>query len=153
MTEKIWSCALTGHRKLPENFDDNVLYDKLEELVKKGCDTFFCGMAQGFDLRALKCLVDLKRRYRFTIEACIPFAGHEKRLSEAERREYLELLEWCENKTVLFDGYRDGCFLKRDRYMVDSADVVLAYCTKRTGGTYFTVNYALKKGVPVIFLE
>ncbi len=153
MMKKIWNCALTGHRKLPENLNDNALYDKLEELLENGCDTFFCGMAQGFDLRALKCLADLKRRRRFTIEACIPFAGHEKSFSAEKRKEYLELLEWCDQKTVLFENYFNGCFLVRDRYMVDCSDVVLAYCTKNTGGAFYTTNYALKKRVPVIYLQ
>ena len=40
----------------------------------------------------------------------------------------------------------------RNRYMVDRADRVLAYLTAPQGGTYYTVRYAEKKGVPVQYL-
>ena len=153
MSKRIWACALTGHRELPPDFNKNALYDKLEEFLKAGCDSFFCGMARGFDLLALECLVALKQKYRFYIEACIPYTGHENGLSRAEKKHYLELLEWCDQKTILFDGYKSGCFLARDRYMVDCSDVVLAYCTKETGGTAYTANYALKKGKPVVYIR
>ena len=152
MTQKRWACALTGHRALPPDFNVNGLYDKLEELILRGCDTFFCGMAQGFDLTALKCLVSLKQKYKFYLEACIPYEGHESGFSAESKKDFYELISWCDKKSVMFEKYRDGCFLVRDRYMVDCADAVLAYCTKRTGGTAYTVNYAMKKSKPVIFV-
>ena len=65
------SCALTGHREIESGFDENRLYDKLEELIRSGYDYFYCGMAQGFDLLALGCLCDLKRKYKIFVEACI----------------------------------------------------------------------------------
>ena len=143
------SCALTGHRELPADFDKNALYDVLETLIEEGYRTFYCGMAQGFDLTALACLVDLKRKYRLFLEACIPFEGQQRHYPPQDKGDYDYLLQWCDRKTVLFDRYCDGCFLARDRYMVDRADVVLAYCTKDTGGTAYTVRYARRKGVPV----
>ncbi len=146
-------CALTGHRVIPPDFDQNLLYDRLEEIISAGCDTFLCGMAEGFDLLALECLADLKQKKRIYIEACIPYRGHEERLLQREKKRYGELLSWCDRKTVLFDGYVSGCFLARDRYMVDCADVVLAYLTQNKGGTAYTVGYARKKGVPVILLQ
>ena len=72
--------------------------------------------------------------------------------SDRNRRLFGELLTWCDRKTVLFPEYRTGCFLARDRYMVDCADVLLAYCTKTRGGAAYTVGYAERKGVPVIRL-
>ena len=152
MSEKIWTCALTGHRDLPENFDKNALYDKLEEILKKGCDCFLCGMAQGFDMEALECLIALKRKYRFTIEACIPYVGQENHYPFAEKERYHALLAWCDRQTPMSEKYFDGCFLARDRYMVDCADVIVAYCRRDTGGTAYTVNYAMKKGKIVVFL-
>lgn len=146
------TCALTGHRELPPDFDKNRLYDKLEELIKDGCDTFLCGMAQGFDLAALDCLADLKRKYKFYVEACVPFEGQETGYPFSEKWKYRTLVDWCDRKTVLFERYQNGCYLVRDRYMVDCADVLLAYCTKKTGGTAYTMKYALEKKIPVINL-
>ena len=153
ITGRIWTCALTGHRALPEDFDENALYDKLNELIELGCTKFLCGMACGFDLRALRCLIDLRMKYRFEIEACIPYRGHDAKFSAEEKKLLKKGLELCDRVTVLFEHYRAGCFLARNRYMVEHADAVLAYCKKEQSGTAYTVDYAFKKGVPVIFLN
>lgn len=145
-------CALTGHRDLPENFSVNELYDTLEDLIRGGCRRFRCGMAQGFDLAALSCLTDLRQKYVFTIEACIPYAGHIRSFPQNERERYRLLLSWCEEKTVVCPAYTRGCYLARDRYMVDGADVLVAFCTKQSGGTAYTVRYARGQGVPVVFV-
>lgn len=147
------ACALTGHRDLPEKFDKNAVYDELERFLRDGYDYFYCGMAQGFDLTALECLVTLRKKYRFRVEACIPYAGQEEYFSQKEKALYRSLIGWCDKVTVLCDGYREGCFLIRDRYMVDGADAVLAYCKRETGGTAYTVRYAQKKGLPVRFVD
>ena len=145
--------ALTGHRTLPQEFSRDRLREKLEELIKEGYDGYFCGMAAGFDLLALDVLVELKRKYPLYLEACIPFEGQEKGYPKEEKERYRELLCWCDRKTVLFPSYRNGCYLVRDRYMVDCADGVLAYLTRDTGGTAYTVNYAREKNVPVFLFE
>lgn len=146
-----YTCALTGHRELPEQFDRNALYDALEELIRGGCDCFLCGMAKGFDLLALECLISLKQRYKIEIEACIPYAGQECSFSAADKKRYRAMLPWCDEKSVLFPAYFNGCFLARDRYMVEKADVVFAYCVQKSGGAAYTVSYAQKKGIRVRF--
>ena len=145
-------CALTGHRDLGEDFPLNGVYDSLEEAIKMGYDYFLCGMAQGFDLYALECLIQLKQKYPIQIEACIPFEGQERFYSQENKKRYRTFLTWCEKKTVLFDGYRDNCFLARDRYMVDNADFLIAYCKEKKSGTGYTMLYAQKKNIPLINL-
>ncbi len=144
--------ALTGHRALQPDLSRDILLERLEELIAEGYDGFLCGMAQGFDLLALDVLVQLKQKYRLYLEACVPYVGQETRFPREERERYHELIAWCDRKTVLFDGYRTGCYLARDRYMVDCSDGVLAYLRAQTGGTAYTVQYAQKKGLPVYFL-
>lgn len=149
---RIRACALTGHRELPAYFDFNLLRDALEQLLREGCDTFFCGMAPGFDLAALDGLMSLRGRYRFYVEACVPYEGFGRKLAQPARAEFFRLLDGCDRTTVLFPRYTAGCFLARNRYMVDCADVLLAFCRKESGGTAYTVKYAESKGIPVRFL-
>ncbi len=146
-------CALTGHRNLPEGFDKNMLFYSLERLIKEGYTTFLCGMACGFDLLALECLVELKQRYHVRIKACIPYPGQENRFPDGERKKYRRLLDWCDEKTVLYEAYFPGCFLARNRYMVEGCDLLFAYLTQKSGGTAYTVKYAESCGVPVRYLE
>ncbi len=150
---KLYSCALTGHRDLPPDFDKNALCYALEDLIKEGIGLFYCGMARGFDLSAFECLSVLKRKYPVEIEACIPYAGQERGFSAEEKRKYLRFVGECTRKTVLSDHYYAGCLLARNRYMVDRADVVFAFCKEKTGGTAYTVNYAKTKNIPVRFFE
>ena len=143
------SCALTGHRILPDTFNKRLLFDELEHIIKQGCNTFFCGMAEGFDLLSLQLLVELKESYPIYIEACVPFKGQEKSFSQENRLLYRDLIKKCDRVTTLFEGYKNGCFLVRDRYMVDCSDFLFAYCIQNEGGTAYTVRYAnsLKKQV------
>lgn len=144
------TCALTGHRELPEGFDRSALYDALEALIREGCTTFCCGMARGFDLLALECLIDLKRRYHVRIQACIPHEGQERSFPRSERERYRSLLALCDEREVLAASYYAGCFLARNRYMAERADLVFAYCTRKTGGTAYTVRYARELGKKVV---
>ena len=147
------TCVLTGHRVLSKNFDENRLFDDLEELIKGGCDKFICGMAMGFDLVALSCLAELRKKYRFVIEGCVPFNGQEDTFPPVQREKYRELITWCDVVRILFPAYEDGCYLARNRFMVDRADLLYAYCVRERGGTAYTVHYAKKKGVEVKFYE
>lgn len=144
------ACALTGHRVLPKDFDENRLSEELELLITAGYTYFYCGMAEGFDLRALKVLLSLKERYPVEIEACVPYRGQERNFPSETKTLYKTLLEKCDKKTVFFEKYTDGCFLVRNRYMVDNADCVYAYCLRDTGGTAYTVRYAESKRKNVI---
>ena len=146
------TCALTGHRALPPDFDRNALYDGLEELILNGYNRFLCGMAMGFDLLALDCLVSLRSRYRIQIEACVPFDGQESKFPLEEKRRYRDLIAWCDVVHILYPSYQNGCYLARDRYMVERADLLFAYCTRDKGGTAYTVNCARELGVEVKLL-
>ena len=142
------ACALTGHRVLPANFNEQKLSEELENLIKDGCYYFYCGMAEGFDLCALKILVSFKKTYPVKIEACVPYKGNY--FSAQMKTLYRELILQCDETTVFFDRYTDGSFLIRNRYMVDKADIVFSYCTRNTGGTAYTLRYAESKGKKVI---
>ena len=147
------TCALTGHRDLAADFDRNALYDQLEELIRGGCDRFLCGMAAGFDLAAGECLIDLKEKYRIAVVACVPYLGQERGFSEGDRARYRSLLQACDETVVLHERYENGCLLERNRYMVDRADILLAYCLRDKGGTAYTVRYAQKQGIPVYLIS
>lgn len=145
------TCAISGHRELPDTFDKNALYEELEKLVRSGCDRFLCGMAEGFDLAALDCLLALRTKYLLTVEACVPFAQQDQYYSRKNKKLYADLLGACDEKHLLSQNYYAGCFLARNRYMIDHCDLLFAYCIKETGGTRYTVNYAKNSGIPVVY--
>ncbi len=144
-------CALTGHRALRAGFDEIKLESALRALIGEGADTFFCGMAMGFDLVCCKILASLKREFPIKIVACIPCADQSGRFPAQAKKMYGELLEECDEKVVLHETYCDGCMFERNRYMVDRCDVLLAYLLSEKGGTAYTVRYAQKRGKKVVF--
>lgn len=42
-----------------------------------------------------------------------------------------------------------GAYLARGRHLVDGSRYCISYCNKPTGGTAFTVKYALERGLTV----
>ena len=50
---------------------------------------------------------------------------------------------------VVSSHYTPYCMQRRDRYMVDHAALVIAVFDGTSGGTRYTIDYAIKKGVPI----
>lgn len=144
--KKIKSCALTGHRDLPDDFDVEKLRKKLKDLIEKGVFIFYNGLAMGFDLLSAEILLSLKKEYKnVKIVACIPCLRQEKYYKEEDKKRYYQVLKDVDEKIILSEEYYKGCMLQRDKYMADKADVLLAYLKKETGGTAYTVKYFQKK--------
>lgn len=143
--QNIKSCAFTGHRELGADFSKEKLRATVEELVERGVEIFYCGMAMGFDLFCAEEIVRVKQKNE-TIKffACVPFYGQEKNYSEADKKRYVELLRKCDAKLTFADTYVKGCELTRNRFMVERADVLVAHLRKKTGGTAYTVRYFQK---------
>lgn len=140
------SCAFTGHRKIEENFDEQSLINAINKLIINGVHTFYCGMATGFDLLAAEALLKIKESNpHLKLIACIPYYGQEERYSATDKERYVEVIKKVDEQALISDRYYKGCMLKRDRYMADKADVLVAYKRKETGGTAYTVRYFQKK--------
>lgn len=139
-------CAFTGHRQLEEDFSLKELKKAIKEVIERGADTFLVGMAIGFDLAAAETVLALKRKYKnVRLVACIPCERQEKNFPAADKKRYAKILKKVDEKIVLAGEYYRGCMQKRDIYMADRADILIAYLKKDKGGTAFTVKYFQKK--------
>ncbi|MBQ7923873.1 MAG: DUF1273 family protein [Clostridia bacterium] len=146
LKKPVKSCAFTGHRELGFDFSSRLLKKKIKELVERGVEIFYCGMASGFDLLAGETVIKLKKKYpQLKLIACIPCVNQEKYYSLEDKERYVKLCKNAEESVILYQTYNKGCMLARDRYMADRAEVLLAYCKKDTGGTAYTVKYFSKK--------
>lgn len=139
-------CAFSGHRpeKLPWGSDEEdprcralklQMEQALRTLCEGGCHRYLCGMARGTDLYYLEILSRLRQEYPLTIEAVIPCPSQSHRWDPAARRQYLRLLGLCDRMTVLEERYTDGCMLRRNRYMVEHADILMTVFDGSPGGT------------------
>ena len=144
------SCAFTGHRYELEEFDAELLDRVIKNLVVSGVDTFYCGMAVGFDLAAAESVLALKKKNPIKLIACIPCEGQKESFSEHDKIRYNRILQGCDEQIILSDRYYNGCMQNRDRFMVDNSGVLVCFLRKGDGGTFYTVNYARKKGIKII---
>ena len=153
-------CAFTGHRpqRLPWGGREEdprcqalkILLDAaIDQAAERGCRTFLCGMALGCDTYFAEAVLARKER-DLRLEAVIPCPGQADRWPEADRLRYQRLLLQCEDIHVLETAYSEGCMLRRNRAMVERADVLITVYDGSGGGTGSTIAYAKERGVKII---
>ena len=139
------NCAFTGHRQLGDDFSARKLKKEIKNMMEMGVETFYNGMAMGFDLLAAEQVLDLKKKFpAVKLIACVPCYGQEKYFSEEDKERYANILKKANEVVLLSDHYYNGCMQKRDRYMVDHAEALIAYSKKEEGGAAYTVRYFSK---------
>lgn len=161
------TCCCTGHR--PQNFpwdygkDDIRRAAYLQDLKKnvvyavenRGITRFISGMALGADLDFAEIVVDLRDSQfpQITLECAIPCNDQTLLWKAADKARYERVLKRADKSEILSDLYSSECMLKRNRFMVDNSDLVIAvYSGKGKGGTHYTVKYALKRKVEVLYV-
>ncbi len=142
--------CVSGHREIGKDLNIKLLKKVFENLIDNGTDTFLVGMAVGFDTFCFQILENIRKEKEIKIIACIPCLSQADRFSFAQKKEYNRLLSVADQKIVLSEEYTPYCMQKRNMFMVDNSSLVICYLNKEKGGTYNTVKYAEKKGVPVI---
>lgn len=159
------TCCFTGHRptKLPWGEDETSplcrrlqfeIAARLQGIYESGYRHFICGMAAGCDLYFAEAVLALRRlRPDLTLEAAVPCLGQEKSWSEPLQRRYRELLEQCDSVTVLQPSYTPGCMQRRNRYMVERSNLLLACFNGSSGGTMSTILLARRRGCSVIVID
>ena len=157
------TCCVTGAR--PENFPflyngsvEYALYfeelsDKIKDLICEGYTHFISGMARGVDLDFCRLVYMLKSDDLITLEAAISYPDQAEKWKFRDRFRYHNLLKKCDIKTIVSSSYTFDCMQKRNQYMVDHSDLVLAVWNgEKKGGTWNTIRYAQKVGKPIRFL-
>ena len=150
---KAKTLAFTGHRILGAEFNKEKLEIILEKFIEKDFDTFLVGMALGFDTVCFKTLEKLKEKYpTIKIIACVPCLTQAYKFNRLQKEEYDRMLSVADEKIILSTEYTPTCMMKRNKFMVDNASVLLAYLVRDYGGTANTVRYAKKMDVPIFYL-
>ena len=121
-----------------------ILKEEIINLIEaENVTHFITGMALGIDLYAAEIVLDLKARYpNITLESAIPCETQAVKWSMAQRERYYGIAAQCDKETMLQSHYSPDCMDKRNRYMVDHADFIIAVWDGRPSGTGKTVTYA-----------
>lgn len=151
MSNKNYTCAVSGNRVIQKDLDKNRLKEIFIKLITNAkINTFLVGMALGFDTICFNVLETLKSEYDIKIVACIPCRTQDYNFTKKQKEEYDRMLSVADEKIYVSNEYNNTCMFKRNRFLVDNSSILVVYSRKKTGGTIYTKNYALKKGVPII---
>lgn len=145
-------CCFTGHRTINRGHAINALRTTLPTLVSEGYTVFRAGGAMGFDMAAALCVLELKQRCDVRLELFLPCRNQADRWTAREKNFYRYILQKADSVCYVNEQYTPSCMHERNRRMVDGSDLCIAYLRHSEGGTYYTVSYAKKKGVPVLNL-
>ncbi len=127
-----------------ETYSDEIrkrLSDTIEELILQGADEFLLGGYGSFDLMAAYTVRSFKAKYpHIKSVLVVPYID---RSFDKELYDYSEYppLESVPKRLAI---------LKRNEYMVNRSDIVIAYISHNWGGAAKTFDYAVRKGKRMI---
>jgi len=158
------TCTFTGHResKLPWGYNEDdprcrrlkrLMFDAIGAAYGVGYRHFICGMASGCDMWFGEAVLRLREeRPDVTLEAAVPCEEQAALWPAALKKRYDRLVTACDTVTLVSRHYSPACMMRRNRYMVDRASLLLAVYTGAPGGTRNTLMYAMQQGVRCVEL-
>lgn len=154
--------CVTGHRPnkmYGYNLSDN-RYLKLKEqfkqiLIEENCTEAITGMALGVDTVFALAVLELKDKgYNIKLHCAIPCLNHSSKWFEESVVLYKEILDKADVvKFVTEQPYQVWMMQKRNEYMVNRADKVIAVWDGSKGGTGNCVAYAKKQNKDIILIR
>lgn len=142
--------AATGHRPNKTGGFDWRKADALTKLatsylIKQKPEKVISGMALGWDLAVARAAI-------FTtipLIAAVPFAGQAKLWPKKDRDQYADILSLAAEVHVISPGgYTGWKMQKRNMYLVDNCDRLMALWDGSSGGTANCIEYAEKQRRP-----
>lgn len=147
------ACCFTGHRNLPKNHLyalKRALPAAIEDCLEDGCFDFYCGGAVGFDTLAADTILHLRAQDpRIRLHLLLPHRHQADLFSPDDRIRYYDILSRADTVFFLSDTAVSGNMLRRNRALVNHSTRCISYCTRSSGGTAYTVAYAVSRGIPV----
>lgn len=160
------ACAFTGHRPQAYRFgyDEKhpdclrlkaLMREEILKLIHSGISTFLSGMAQGADTWGAEIVLELEKFYpHLHLIAVLPCETQANLWSDRQRERYFSILSQCSQTVYTAKYYTPDCMLKRNRWLVDHSNVLLAiYNPCSQGGTAYTVQYAYQKKRTVMIIN
>ena len=131
-----------GHREVQEPEKVRAwLYETVEGLIREGADCFYLGGYGQFDALASSVVRELKQEYPHIRSVLVlPYLDRECDRSAYDESIYPPLEHVPKRYAIS----------RRNEYMVDTADVIVAYVVYSFGGASNTLRYAERKQKRII---
>ena len=156
--DRLHCACFTGHRpeKLRQTEQEVCirLEREIQSAVENGFHTFITGMARGVDTYCGEITLALRAQYpEITLEAAIPCPSQPEGWTPEQQARWQAMVERCDYETMVQDHYSAGCMQRRNRYMVDHAQRLIAVFDGQEGGTRRTVEYAMRRGLEIVYVD
>ena len=158
-------CCITGRRPsgFPWTYGDNmhtaVYKQRLRQVLallieQEGISHFLSGGAQGVDLDAAESVLSLRENHPTLVHTLVlPYENQGGRYALTDKKRH-EGVQSSSLVVCVGQEYTPWCMQRRNEYMVDAADLVIAVVSgEKKGGTFNTVRYAKRKQVPVYLFD
>ena len=138
------ACTFFGHRDCPSSAKES-LYAAIERLIcNQQVDTFYVGTQGAFDRMAYAALVELRQRYsHIKVYRVLAYMPKPSDIDIAD--------------TIVPEGIETAhprnAIVRRNNWMIDCSDYVIAYITHPTGGAYQAVERAKNKDKTIIAIN
>jgi uncharacterized phage-like protein YoqJ len=157
--DKHKTVAFTGHRRM--NTDITLLKEELTQIIRQqynnGYRAFITGGAVGFDLLAAEIVLELQQEFSdMQLLIAVPYAGHHIYFRNESMQRYTNIADKATTNIILSSYYYDGCFLRRNDYMLANCTLLIAYYDNSKhsdSGTGYTVRRAKANNIPIINLH
>ena len=150
------TCCFTGHRQLPPEKQAEIA-GRLERVIislyQRGIRYYGAGGALGFDCLAAQTVLRLRESCPgMKLILVLPCLTQTRGWRPEDAAEYERIKAQADKVVYTSQEYTSGCMHKRNRHLVDNSSICVCYLTRDSGGTAYTVNYAIRQGVSVVNL-
>lgn len=147
------TCCFTGHRNIPLDQLESVtqrLKDAVIASIKEGYLYFGAGGALEFDTLAAQTVLELKAKYpEIKLILVLPCLNQAEKWNEKDQKEYERIKTLADKVVYTSRNYFNGCMQRRNRHLIDNSSLCICYLIKASGGTAYTVDYAISQGCSV----
>lgn len=156
MIDKKRTACFTGHRKIAAQDIQKIekQLDKIiEKLHQKGVIFYGAGGSYGFDMLAEKAVIRARNKHKeIKLILVLPCKNQEKYWTEDNKTAFAEIKNQADKIVYTSEIYSKDCMHKRNRHLVNFSGYCVAYLSKNSGGTAYTVNYARQNGLEIVNL-
>lgn len=144
-------CCFSGHRMAPHSLLEEITL-AIEDLVRDSdAVEFYSGGMGDFDKLCEQAVRDTKKRFPekdIRLSLVLPSYRY------APQKEHLMYMKKLFDDIFVCDA-SDGAHYKamigkRNRFMVEKSDVIIAYVRHENGGAYATLKYARKQNLKIV---
>ena len=130
-----------------------MLREQIEKAIEDGFTTFITGMERGIDLWAAEIVLELKKKHKdkeLHLICALPHPNFESKWKLSDKMKYHSILKKADLQRTIRPEFSMSAYQKRNIWMVNKSNRVIAAYNGEKGGTRNTIDYACKVGINVV---